>query len=101
MANKQEENNTQVEANEKRELEINNTDDFIKFCEEIENSKTVKKIISYIKDYEANNSFLSFKSGDIGTNEYISILKRSEAIIGFFRSFSIAKNRIILEDKEK
>ena len=94
MAIEHEEKNTQVE------LTINNTDDFIKFCEEIENSETIKKIISYIKDYETNNSFLAFKNGEIGTAEYINSLKRNESIIGFLRGFSIAKNRII-EDKAK
>jgi len=83
-----------------KELEINSTADFLKFCEEVENSKTINKLVSYIKEYETNNAFISFRNGNIGTEEYISILKRNEAIIGFLKSFSIAKNRII-EDLER
>jgi len=82
-------------------LKLESTEDFIAFCEEVEKSEIIQKIISYIKDFETNNSFVSFKNGEIGTEQYIDMLKRNESIIGFFRSFSIAKNRILEDIKRK
>jgi len=81
-------------------LKIETSEDFLNFVDRLENSQEIKDLISYIKDFDTNQSFMSFKNGTLGTGDYIKGIKRNEAIIGYLQGLSVAKN-LINEENEK
>jgi len=85
---------------EENGLKIETSDDFLIFVTRLENSQEIKDLISYIKDFDTNQSFMSFKNGTLRTEDYIKGIKRNDAIIGYIGGLSIAKN-LIIEDNEK
>jgi len=88
------------EKKEKEQLILETREDFLKFVDRLENSQEIKDLISYIKDFDTNQSFMSFKNGTLGTDDYIKGIKRNDAIIGYLNGLSLAKN-LIIEENEK